>query len=406
MRRRNTSSMRVRIVRAATDSKGRGNLEGSPIAILGPSTTNSHLLESDFVETTGDGKMSEKRYQVFISSTYDDLKEERKAVQEAIITGGDFPIGMELFPAADEEQFEFIKRIIDESDYYVLILAGRYGSVPKGKNLSFTEQEYNYAISKGVPILRLLHKDINDITGSKLEKTDQGKKRLELFRKKVESKRLVTFWNSVANLQYHVKNALDVAKKTTPRTGWLRGDLVAANDILQKLVTIQHDNAQLTKEVTRLQNDLNEVKGQLTMPDNLAGLDHAITVIVKSHKKPIANTLMPTIDTAGSVKFTQRISARFDTIFHAICPQLDIQQTESTVSELIASVLKSNFDKNSGSRRHFKYWIARESMDTIRNQLTALGLIETHRGLNDQREWKLTSLGTKTFLKKVVILTN
>ena len=71
----------------------------------------------------------DKRYQVFISSTFADLQEERKEVMEAIINLNCFPAGMEMFPAADIEQFDYIKTIIDESDYYVLVLAGRYGSL-------------------------------------------------------------------------------------------------------------------------------------------------------------------------------------------------------------------------------------------------------------------------------------
>ena len=86
-----------------------------------------------------------KKFQVFISSTYEDLKDERKAVEETIIRSGDIPVGMEAFPAADNEQFEFIKTIIDVCDYYVLLIAGRYGSLaPDG--LSYTEKEYLYAV--------------------------------------------------------------------------------------------------------------------------------------------------------------------------------------------------------------------------------------------------------------------
>ena len=73
-------------------------------------------------------RLHEKRYQIFISSTYSDLLEERRAVMDAILDLKCFPSGMEMFPAVDMEQFEYIKQIIDESDYYVLLLAGRYGS--------------------------------------------------------------------------------------------------------------------------------------------------------------------------------------------------------------------------------------------------------------------------------------
>jgi hypothetical protein len=64
----------------------------------------------------------DKRYQVFISSTYADLKEERQHVIQTVIEANCIPAGMELFPAADEAQLAFIKRVIDDCDYYLLII--------------------------------------------------------------------------------------------------------------------------------------------------------------------------------------------------------------------------------------------------------------------------------------------
>jgi Domain of unknown function (DUF4062) len=98
----------------------------------------------------------EKRYQVFISSTYADLKEERRAVIQTVIESNCIPAGMELFPAADEEQLAFIKRVIDDCDYYLLIIGGRYGSVDES-GISYTEQEYDYAVSRGLWVIALLH---------------------------------------------------------------------------------------------------------------------------------------------------------------------------------------------------------------------------------------------------------
>jgi hypothetical protein len=81
-----------------------------------------------------------KRYQVFISSTYADLKEERSKVIQTIMELDCIPAGMEIFPAIDEEQFNFIKKIIDDCDYYLLIIGGRYGSISED-GLSYTEKE-------------------------------------------------------------------------------------------------------------------------------------------------------------------------------------------------------------------------------------------------------------------------
>lgn len=57
--------------------------------------------------------MQAKKYQVFVSSTYTDLIEERREVIEAIIDLGHIPAGMEGFPAIDMEQFRYIKKVID-----------------------------------------------------------------------------------------------------------------------------------------------------------------------------------------------------------------------------------------------------------------------------------------------------
>ena len=50
------------------------------------------------------------KYQVFVSSTYEDLIDERKEVTQAILEANCIPAGMELFPASNKSQWEFIKR--------------------------------------------------------------------------------------------------------------------------------------------------------------------------------------------------------------------------------------------------------------------------------------------------------
>ena len=87
------------------------------------------------------------RYQVFVSSTFADLEEERKNVIQTLMEMNCIPAGMEFFPAIDEEQFEFIKRVIDDSDYYIVIIGGKYGSLTT-EGISYTEKEYDYAVKK------------------------------------------------------------------------------------------------------------------------------------------------------------------------------------------------------------------------------------------------------------------
>ena len=91
--------------------------------------------------------MAAKKYQIFISSTFSDLVEERQLALKAILDLDHIPAGMEAFPAIDMDQFEYIKKVIDECDYYLLIIGARYGSTDKEGDEHYTEREFDYARS-------------------------------------------------------------------------------------------------------------------------------------------------------------------------------------------------------------------------------------------------------------------
>lgn len=162
----------------------------------------------------------EKRYQVFISSTFTDLREERRAIIDGLLNADFIPAMMEAFTASNDEQFEYIKRRIDLSDYYILIIGARYGSINKNTGKSFTEQEYEYAVEKGIPILVFLHSDPYNLPASKRE--DDKRNQLENFREKVSQKRLCKMWNTIADLVYSVINSLNQEVIKNPQKGWIR----------------------------------------------------------------------------------------------------------------------------------------------------------------------------------------
>lgn len=200
-------------------------------------------------------RVHEKRYQVFISSTYQDLQEERRAVQDVVISMGDFPVQMESFPAADEDQFEFIKSLIDKCDYYVLIIAGRYGSVAQD-GLSYTHKEFRYAVEQGVPVLVMLHGEPGKIPADKLEPADAGRDRLKSFIAEAEQKRLRKTWVTLGDLKLAVREALDHAKATKPRVGWVRGDSIASLDALEELNTVRKENQEFREALGNLAIDI------------------------------------------------------------------------------------------------------------------------------------------------------
>ncbi len=178
----------------------------------------------------------DKKYQVFVSSTSKDLQEERTLVFDTILRLGSFPVGMERFPAVDEEQLKVIERLIEECDYYVLIVAGCFGTrLADGR--SFTEAEYEIALSKGVPVFAFVHEKpaslpINDSSDAAMWSKLMG------FREKVMGRgKMNASYKDKSDLGIQVMHSLTDAIKAGTRTGWVRGNKLvsdsAARDILE-----------------------------------------------------------------------------------------------------------------------------------------------------------------------------
>ncbi len=209
----------------------------------------------------------EKRYQIFISSTFADLEEERKGVMEAIISLNCFPAGMEMFPATDTEQFEYIKTIIDESDYYVLIIAGRYGSVAED-GVSYTEKEFDYAKEKGVPILTFIKKNIEIIPASKTDQDNKKKKKLLAFREKAMNGRMVKFWDNASELKYNLQTSLSQEFRRNPRIGWIRGNTSADLSLYNTIENMREENKFLQEKYEKLRFQIDQrIEDETTMAD-------------------------------------------------------------------------------------------------------------------------------------------
>lgn len=183
--------------------------------------------------------MSERRYQVFVSSTSMDLHEERRLVIDALLEASYIPVGMELFNAATESVWPVIERLISNCDYYVVIVAGRYGSErPGGK--SYTQSEYEYARSIGKPRLAFLYRSPENLPRRLTEPTETGMEKVKRFRDTLQNELLCKLWERGGDeLAGKVVSSLNSAVLSDPQPGWVRGDSLEAiaGDIQRDLVT-------------------------------------------------------------------------------------------------------------------------------------------------------------------------
>ena len=187
------------------------------------------------------------KFQIFVSSTYVDLKDQRDLVIKAILEMGHIPVGMEMFSAADEEQWSIIRKQIDQSDYYIVILANRYGSTTD-EGISYTEKEYDYAVSQGIPTLAFVIGNQAAWPGQHTD-TDPGSvSALNLFKGKVKQKH-VSFWRNIDDLYGKCSIALMKAFTAYPREGWVRASQYTDTKLSTELARLSAENAKLRGEI-------------------------------------------------------------------------------------------------------------------------------------------------------------
>lgn len=201
-----------------------------------------------------------KKLQVFVSSTYTDLIEERQSAVEAILDAGHIPAGMELFKAG-KSQMKTIRKWIDESDIYMLILGGRYGSIEEESGLSYTELEYRYALSKNMPVFAIVLDDSFLFTKAANKGKDsiferENPNKYETFKTLVMSK-IIKKINNIDSIEAIIHSTINDIQHDEEYSliGWVKG------------TTINND-PKLTNRIKFLETENKNLKSQLSSPNN------------------------------------------------------------------------------------------------------------------------------------------
>jgi hypothetical protein len=352
----------------------------------------------------------QSRFQVFVSSTYLDLREPRQQVTMTLLECDAFPTGMEIFPAADDDAWTLIRRVIDESDYYLLISAGKYGSIDERTGLSYTEMEYDYAVSAGKPVMAFLHGNLEELKSGLCESSEELQEKLTRFREKVKKARHVKFWTSPDELAGQVALTYNKFIRQYPATGWLRADQITSTESLKELVDAKSRVQQLEAALAAAQTSAPTGTENLAQGDDKMDLPFYASA---RYKGPSGVFL----DVGGWTG----VEITWDALFGSIAPQLLQEAEEAALREGIQQFLFNEFSedyfdaiktamKKKGSNLTGKeiynptggtpkIKVDDEEFGTILVQFMALGLIrrsDRKRSLRDAGTyWALTPYGEK-----------
>ena len=192
---------------------------GSPDGEQGSQVPQLSMLQA--------GQTGRKHYTVFVSSTFEDMRDIRAAVLGRLYSTEDFmPIGMENFMASDSSQLDYIRERLNDTDIYVLLLGGRYGTLTPRGDRSYTHEEYEMAkANPDVRVLSFVCDHPENLPGERRWKDDEERDKLRKFTEEVENS-MVKLWTVDASPE---KIAIDVfqsvvkVKETETLRGWIRG---------------------------------------------------------------------------------------------------------------------------------------------------------------------------------------
>lgn len=333
----------------------------------------------------------DKRYQVFVSSTFKDLEEERKHIIQTLMEMDCIPAGMELFPAADEEQWDFIKKVINDCDYYLLLIGGRYGTLsPEG--IGYTEMEYDYAVSRGMKVIALVHGDPNNLPRIKCESDLALQEKLEEFREKVCTGRLVKFWTNLDQISGIVSLSLTKTIKTYPAVGWVRADLIPSENTTQEIL-------RLRDQVKELEITIQNLKMKPEGIEKLSQGDDLINLNIYYRANKIRD------DSYTSKKgYSIPVEITWNEIFRYLSPTMIVENNEESLLQLLGECIeKSCIEtiRDFVEQMQLKGLVSRtaygEDLRLIIVQFRALKLIELstkkHSASDTNIYWTLTPYG-------------
>lgn len=332
-----------------------------------------------------------KKYQVFVSSTYEDLREHRQEIMHALLELDCIPSGMELFPAADEDQWTLIKGVIDDCDYYIVVIGGRYGTIgPDG--LSYTEMEYRYAVEREKPVIAFLHKAPETIQSKDSEQSDDGRRKLEEFRK-LAQKKMCKYWATPQELGSVVSRSLVILQKNHPGVGWVRADETVSPEAAAEIL-------RLREQIDKLRDELHQVDSEQPRgTENLAQGDDKFLLRCEF----LSNG--PTAD-GEETSYTWTWDARttWNQIFFELSPlMLDeaaTAQLRSRLTKFATGLLREQMPKVKSFKGHDdirRVEINESHFETVLVQLNALGLISQSTKARSIKAsgtfWTLTKFG-------------
>jgi hypothetical protein len=323
------------------------------------------------------------KYHIFIGSTLDDLKSERKELPRIVMELGHIPVMADHLDVAARNSSKLLQKTIEGCDYFIALVAHKYqteGSAKTDEIVTPLVAEYSIAAKKGIPVLALIIDDKARWKPVKKDKDVALIRKLNNFKAKLREGAFET-WLNTPDLCEKAQTLLTQEFTVNPQPGWVKADRTIEPGVANELSRLCSENSFLRRQYC------NE--------------DRDVTIKMQDEKKHILKLLaqnkisLSFYYTSGE-NWENTRQFRYIRIFKLLVPELALGKSTAEISRFLGTVLNPDLEKTVRK----DYPTPSNTIKKIMADFSALKLVKCINGEEENsgdEVWEITQHGKEIF---------
>ena len=318
------------------------------------------------------------KYHIFIGSTLDDLKNERRELPRIIMELGHVPVTADHIDFSAKDSLHLLQKIIEDCDYFLALTAYRY--CPKEEKVSPLEREYVIAARREIPVLALIIDEKARWKAAKKEKDPVLVKKQEAFRQRLQMGAHAA-WLNTADLCQKAQSLLIRQINLNPRTGWVRANQAIEPQVANELARLSSENEMLRRQ--------KKIEGGKIVARLQEQMKKALKVLA-------LNRVTLSFYYAAGDNWENTRQFRYLRLFKLLVPELALGKTTAEISRFLGTVLNPDLDKP--VRKDYP-----TPSNTIKKIMADFALLRLVRCINgeggnaDDEIWEITEYGKELY---------
>ncbi|MCL2600440.1 MAG: DUF4062 domain-containing protein [Treponema sp.] len=318
------------------------------------------------------------KYHIFIGSTLDDLKSERKELPRIVMELGHTPVMADYLDGDARNAPKLHQKTIEECDYFIALVAHRYADADG--DVSPLLNECSIAAKKGIPILALIIDDKARWKPAKKESDEALVRKLDDFKARLRGGPWET-WINTPDLCQKAQTLLVQELSLHARPGWVRADKIIDPTVANEISRLSNENDDLRRQI---RND-----DKASFAKLLDEQDHALKLLAM-------NKATLSFYYASGDNWENTRQFRYIRIFKILVPELVLGKNTAEISRFLGTVLNPDLDKTVRK----DYPTPSNSIKNIMTDFSVLKLVkctDSGDGKADSEVWEVTEYGKELY---------